>query len=170
MATEEDFVNFQKYNTEYFRFWREGRHYEWENDPDGQREEAKKIQFPRPGAWGGHKQHRVSRSRRHRITKPTNLKGPAEHKAAALNVSRVLEGKLKAADLRFLKILGWGGLGIACLYEVTGANGEKYNIVCKANLRKEYNYVLERERQSHIVSPPSPNAYTSIPPPMTVAD
>jgi hypothetical protein len=147
---EKDFLTLQKELTGYFQLWRDGKRSEWDNDST-HRKEAKNMQFPRPGKWKGHSQDRISKSVRHRITRPSNLKGPTGKSAMATKAAEQLEEALKVANLRFEKILGWGGLGIACLFEGTNSGGDTFKIVCKANLRKEYSYILARERRAHVV-------------------
>lgn len=49
---------------------------------------------------------------------------------------------MRPLGFRLLKILGKGGFGMACLFEMTDANGRKHKIVVKAGIGRD----LQRER------------------------
>lgn len=155
MSPDKEYLKYQKKTTEYFRLWRAGRRDEWNADPKLHEKQSKDIQFPLPGQWKGHTSRYLSTRTRYRITKASGTLGPQQYRAKVKEVAQNLQGKLSLVQLRLEKLLGWGGQGIACLFNGTDSTGEIFKFVCKTSLQKEYEYILERERRSHFVSPSS---------------
>lgn len=58
---------------------------------------------------------------------------------------------MEPAGFKFIKILGWGGLGVCSLYEADDGIGSKIEVVCKRDLETRYNYI-HREIKSHVAT------------------
>jgi len=68
-------------------------------------------------------------------------------KAAAAALTK----QMKPAGFKFIKILGWGGLGVCSLYEVDDGVGNRIKVVCKMDLETRYNYI-NPEIKSHVAT------------------
>jgi hypothetical protein len=51
---------------------------------------------------------------------------------------------------KYIKSLGWGGLGLVTLFEFVGENGQREKVVCKASLSKDDD-ALNHEKNMHMV-------------------
>ncbi|KAL1860492.1 hypothetical protein VTK73DRAFT_7293 [Phialemonium thermophilum] len=101
---------------------------------------------PRDDLWGPPP---VKIARVERENGPSGLRGAAEEGA------RRIEEANRVAGLRFEKILGWGGLGIAALFAIREPDGRIFKVVCKTDLRADdERSTLGREKEYHIVSDP----------------
>jgi hypothetical protein len=143
----------QKSNTDFFYLWRDGDEQIYEYDKNRRRFVLDHMRFPRPGRWPGHgRRYGPHRPRPHiyRIQKSRGHKGSEDTRHAAENIAAALDAELRFAGLRVGKILGWGGLGIACAVDGEKANGEPIKVVCKAALSADAG--MEEEKQNHVLT------------------
>jgi hypothetical protein len=153
--TEEEILFLQKYMTDFFHLWRIG---DRNADPYDARERMAVLnymQFPKPGKWPGHRKKKYYMGIKPvpaRIHKQRSEAGPGVFRRQANLAAATLARKLQAADFRVGKILGWGGLGMACLVEGTKDNGEKFRVVCKVALHTTDQDALATEKRNHIAS------------------
>lgn len=86
--------------------------------------------------------------------RPWRLPSRADPNNLQQYIAEVRNGKynimnfMRPLGFRLLKILGKGGFGMACLFEMTDVNGKKHQIVIKAGLARD----LQRERRHLRVS------------------
>lgn len=86
--------------------------------------------------------------------RPWRLPSRADPNNLQQYIAEVTNGKynimnfMRPLGFRLLKILGKGGFGMACLFEMTDVNGKKHQIVIKAGLARD----LQRERRHLRVS------------------
>lgn len=76
---------------------------------------------------------------------PNNLQ---QYMAEVRNGKYNIMNYMRPLGFRLLKILGKGGFGMACLFEMTDVNGKKHQIVIKAGQSRD----LQRERRHLRVS------------------
>lgn len=146
-----DLLYIQKRNTDFFNLWREGDEQVYNYDGDRRQHVLRQMPFPRRGRWPGHRKKNYpngSRPYLYRIVKQRSHIGPDSRRVAAEDVAAGLGAALQFADLRLTKILGWGGLGIACAIEGHRASGEPIKVVYKAALDDEG---MAEEKRNHIL-------------------
>ncbi|KAK3898953.1 hypothetical protein C8A05DRAFT_18538 [Staphylotrichum tortipilum] len=106
--------------------------------------------IPKPGRWPGFPPQQSPPE--HRLRRPHNrvwdAAGPVQTEAAAREAvaRRVREG-LVEAGLRFVKVLGWGGLGVVALLEREGGGGR---MVCKMDLKDRGDKGVQEEGLMHL--------------------
>ena len=140
--TEEEIRLAQRQLTDYFHHWRHGLGNRY--DRRSRKDAIAKIQFPVKVP--------VFHNPR-RITEVWDEAGPASLKNRAIQAMKQLSERTDIAGLRFVKILGWGGLGVAALFETVNDSGRRTRVVCKMDLHKEYPCVAG-EIEMHLVSCP----------------
>ncbi|KAK4132684.1 kinase-like protein [Trichocladium antarcticum] len=134
--TDEVIRKFQRELTDYFSFWRAGQGRKY-NRQD-RHAAAAKIEFPKKGKWPGFPRGQPPPSRRlHRIQKVWDEKGPSNKYPAARQVNSQMAARMQVAGFRFVKILGWGGLGVASLFEAVDPGRGTKKVVCKMDLRRD---------------------------------
>lgn len=148
--SEKEFRDEQKMRTRFFQLWRAGKVNHFDSHV---KNAAKKDSFPRVGTWQGHERIRFP-SKPQRIRSTHDEVGPGSLRPQAHKAAQQLEAQLKASNIRFEKMIGWGGGGIACLCETTKENGEKFKIVCKASISQNPDDTLELEWDNHMVRKP----------------
>jgi hypothetical protein len=108
---------FQRKLTDYFDYWRDGIANKW----DGTRApEYLRMQFPRPGAMPDWPlDHRPGPIGNVDLEwKDMSLaSGVEETKEAAEKANMELRSRMVFAGFKFVKLLGWGGCGVAALYQ-----------------------------------------------------
>ncbi|OIW26993.1 hypothetical protein CONLIGDRAFT_494166 [Coniochaeta ligniaria NRRL 30616] len=143
------FVQMQKARMDFFNLWRHNNPICQNYDRRARQPVLDALQFPRAGQWPGHVR-RTTFPQLYRIVKSSH-KGPEEHRRRAQRHATALDGVLKFADLRVGRILGWGGLGIACEVEGTKAHGEPLKVVCKVALHDSEKEAMSIEKGWHIL-------------------
>lgn len=148
--------------SDFARFYREGMVHQWS---DEKRYPAyTKIQLPKPGKWPGVDRTlwSVNRHPRGHELSPTvvrrgSIGGPSDLKASAINATKETTPKLEPYGLKFKKMLGWGGLGVASLFELQDMNGNaRRKVVVKSDLHVDQPHVQE-EKEFFEVFPTSPS-------------
>lgn len=144
----------QKKRTDYFYLWRDGDEQVFEYDEDRRRHVLQRMEFPLRGRWPGHRFRFAPGSRRpsiYRIQKPrTQDTGPRRNRDLAENIAAQMDAQLEFAGLRVTRILGWGGLGIACAVEGHRAkDGVPVKLVCKAAL---VDGGMGQEKRNHVLT------------------
>ena len=161
MPSVEEIRAYQRQQTDYFYFWRlgQGRKY----DREARRDAIAKIDFPRQGKWpgferpqpgGAEPEHMMKRRYRPRpIASVWSEAGPSSTKLAAGEAKQRLVRKMETAGFRFVKLLGWGGLGVAILFETIGKGekGERMKVVVKMDLYQDTKCIWS-EILMHLVS------------------
>ncbi|KAK4222364.1 kinase-like domain-containing protein [Podospora fimiseda] len=137
----------QRVMKDFFDQWRQGQSGGY--DEKFRIREIAAIQVPTPGKWPGHK--RGQKHNPYRCGKPWDEAGPRAYKSKAETVADFLSKKMAPAGFKFIKILGWGGLGICSLYEVDDGDGNKIKVVCKMDLNPRQKYI-HREIASHVAT------------------
>jgi hypothetical protein len=154
LPTEEELRRMQRAMTDYFHFWRRGHAHRW--DRWERQAHFEKMPFPRKGKWPGFDK---SEDRDKTFRKPRKIAqiwdaaGPGYTKFRASQVTKTMESRMEVAEFKFVKILGWGGLGVASLWEAVSPMGRKRRVVCKMDLF-DHNPCAEDEIQMHLVSYP----------------
>ena len=136
----------QRQSCDYFDFWRQGR--ENLHMPDYRRDEIAERQHPRKGQWRGFDDKDIPKRRQLKYEGYPIVgysgKGPDQLVDAAEDASEMLTEKMEAAGFRFVRILGWGGLGVAAMFEAVDKDektGKRKKIVCKMDLHSGYSYI-----------------------------
>lgn len=141
-----------------FLFYHAGKYLRW--DENDRRDVFTGYQLPLPPPiWTPLEGARKAEARRrqgHAAPPLRKFKGvrafhsPSQTKAesAATAARETVEG----ANIRFRKILGWGGIGVAALYDLLLTDGSSKKIVLKANMTKSNSNALVYEKAMHIVS------------------
>lgn len=138
----------QLQRTDFFYLWREGDQQAKIYDKNARFLVYRHMTFPKVGEWPGHFPQ-GTRGTMYRIRK-SPLKGHEAQRRNAEKKARELDGQLRLADMKVGKILGWGGLGIACLVEGTKKDGKPMKVVAKVALNKEENRAMAEEKRCHI--------------------
>ncbi|KAH8904774.1 kinase-like protein [Coniochaeta sp. PMI_546] len=138
----------QKTSTDFFHLWRAG--YDEAQKYDRQKRAAilRHMRFPRSGEWVGHQEMNWGPPL-HRIVKKARRRRDRYRDQANRN-AMALDQNLQFADLRVGRILGWGGLGIACEVDGTKPNGETLKVVCKVALHGTEQEAMAKEKRNHI--------------------
>jgi hypothetical protein len=131
----------------YVDLWRLGRAKEW-ND-DAQRASRARV-HPKPGIWHGPSSEVSDPAKdledvdfherdftwpdnyvdQRQLPDPTQPLQDAGQRSAVEDLDHLMRG----ARLKFVNVLGAGGLGIACTYEVRNSRKERKHVVAKADL------------------------------------
>lgn len=146
---------------EYFKLWRQGRRDEWEgpqwNLPVGD------LPVRRAGRWGGQAATESPSVERRREAERDPIRyypsaGASPHMGIA-TPARAAVRRLSGASL--VKILGFGGFGIAALLDVTSKQGVVNRVVMKTvigddgwssdDLKTEMNWQMSLMRAMHVV-------------------
>ena len=77
--------------------------------------------------------------------------GPENYEKKAKEAALKLAEKIAVADFKLVKVLGWGGLGVASLFETVTDSGKKVKVVCKMDLHGDHPCVA-KEIAMHVVS------------------
>jgi hypothetical protein len=139
----------QLHMTDYFRFWRAGLGPRY--DLNARKDALATMQFPTPGRWPGFAKPKDIRRAPRRITDVWQGAGPDEYKKTATYAARKLAEDVAVVDFRLVKVLGWGGLGVATLFETFAPAGRKVKVVCKMDLHGHHPCVA-KEMAMHVVS------------------
>ncbi|KAK4446599.1 hypothetical protein QBC34DRAFT_149582 [Podospora aff. communis PSN243] len=137
-----DFEIRQKSDTDYFEYWRKGLAGVWDEE---EREPVYMgMQFPRPGPMPPWPEGRepAPPGRPEELYKLDEDFGAGvdENKDEAEAANLELQQEIVAAGFHFVKLLGWGGCGVAALYEyeplpgTVGSLGEKPKVVVKLDI------------------------------------
>jgi len=120
---------------------------------------------PRAGKWPGldagspgPKAGGIRRPRLHPPIGPASAaRGDRGTEKNANKTSKKMTEELEMAGFRFVKILGWGGLGVASLYETEDKNPETglcQRVVCKMDLWPKTDPLIGGEIDTHNVCSP----------------
>ncbi|KAK3997936.1 kinase-like domain-containing protein [Cladorrhinum sp. PSN332] len=137
----------QRSDKDYFDYWRRGFYRQYNERQ--RRPQIAVLRFPTPGVWGGHK--KLFNHQPFECDKPWDEAGPPDLKYQAQAAAAKLSKQMRPAGFKFIKILGWGGLGVCSLYEVDDGAGEKTRVVCKLDLDSRHNYI-HREIKAHVAT------------------
>ncbi|KAK3689432.1 hypothetical protein B0T22DRAFT_378420 [Podospora appendiculata] len=143
----EEIRQLQRELTDYFNLYRDGHGHHWH--PGIRRREIAKIDFPNKRKYPGHHRATPTVHKTYRIREVWGEKGPKETQYNAMKAANRLGARMETAGFRFIKILGWGGLGVACLFEVANPQGQVQKVVCKMDLHRGYN-LIAREIENHL--------------------
>jgi hypothetical protein len=163
-AVDAELLKLQKSLGDQFEEWRTGR------DPVMG---SSRLDFmgplgrphPRAGRWPGldavghgPKPSGIRRPRLHLPIGPASAAcGDRETERNAIKASHKMAKELEVAGFRFVKILGWGGLGVASLYETEDKNPEtglRRRVVCKMDLWPKTDPLIGGEIDTHNVCNP----------------
>lgn len=153
--TTESIRALQRSQTDYFHFWRLGQADRYNRV--ARREAIGKIVFPAKGNWPG-----FERTKDKPVHAPAPIDeiwqdhGPRRTEHRAAEVAQQMATRMEVVGFRLVKILGWGGLGVATLFEKTDEAGVKTKLVCKLDLSKDDPYIAD-EIVMHLVSFPFVN-------------
>ncbi|KAK4203431.1 hypothetical protein QBC40DRAFT_167067 [Triangularia verruculosa] len=143
------FRELQRQRQDYFAHFRRGetwfvdRRHEWINLP-----------IPRPGAWRGYDVNYRNPNWTRNIHKLENVwahQGPLQTRDDALQANKRLAGAMHVAGFRHVKILGWGGLGVASLYEAIGRGRNRLKVVCKIDIFPQHP-CIPHEVKAHLMT------------------
>ncbi|KAK4040783.1 hypothetical protein C8A01DRAFT_35158 [Parachaetomium inaequale] len=137
----------QLHMTDYFRFWRAGLDQRY-NLPT-RKEVLAAMQFPVPGRWPGFPRPKEVRHAPRRIKDMWGGAGPRDYEKTAEEAALGLAERIAVADFKLVKVLGWGGLGVATLFETITAGGRTVKVVCKMDLHGEHPCVA-KEIDMHV--------------------
>lgn len=143
---------YQRELTDYFKFWRRGERHM--HHLQLRKDAIANIKFPAKGRWPGFdRKHAPARHRPMRINNAWAEGGPDVLKNNAIAANSRLISRMKVAGFAFKKILGWGGLGVASLFEaIDGTDPTKRAlVVCKLDLYNDHPCVVH-EIGMHMVS------------------
>lgn len=111
-------------------------------------------------AWGrplprfqGHSENTIRKLRKNGSTRGFGGVHKARKKDKD-NVIRAVNARRKvlwAAGMRFVKLLGAGGFGVAALYHITNGKGQTMNVVIKMGLGQEGEEAIVHERGALLV-------------------
>lgn len=112
---------------------------------------------PRPGRWPGLDAATVPAVRRPRFQRPfrhdTPGRGSSDRLKHARRAAKKMTRELEVAGFRFVRILGFGGLGVASLYEAEDKDAEtgvRRRVVCKMDLWDAHPLIWQ-EVNTHMV-------------------
>ncbi|KAK4664558.1 uncharacterized protein QC763_0087230 [Podospora pseudopauciseta] len=77
--------------------------------------------------------------------------GPGQTRQAALEANDRQAATMAVADFRLVKILGWGGLGVASMYDAVGKDNKMLQVVCKIDIFPHYT-CSPREVKAHLMT------------------
>ena len=140
----EDFEILRQQTTDFARLYREGRSVEWQ--PARRRRAWQKLQLPRQGVWTDeHRRGRFVNAHPDQFgdLHPYRLRGmsgsgPLHDRAREESAIGEFISDLDVYGLKFKKILGWGGLGAAALFDLRDRNGNLLReVVVKCDLQPD---------------------------------
>ncbi|KAK0701368.1 hypothetical protein B0T21DRAFT_115945 [Apiosordaria backusii] len=149
MNNIEAFRDLQRQKQDYFAHHRRGE--VWFAD---RRDIWKDFPAPKPGVWPGFEMHYRNPAwlrKPERIRFPWDEAGPSSTRQAAMEADQRLAQTMAVAEFKSVKVLGWGGLGVASLYEAVGKNNEKLKVVCKCDIYPHYP-CISREIKCHLMT------------------
>ncbi|KAK4159072.1 hypothetical protein QBC43DRAFT_362721 [Cladorrhinum sp. PSN259] len=148
-ARRKQFRWLQRRDKDYFDHWRRGFCDTYD--------ESKRVHIiaglkvPTPGVWKGHRSMFKLNHQPWKIKKPWDEAGPSVFKKKAQKAAVTLTKQMRPAGFKFIKLLGWGGLGVCCLFEVDDGTGKKTRVVCKMDLDSRHNYI-HKEIRAHVAT------------------
>lgn len=146
------FRDVQREQSDYFAYYRMGRASSWSRHK--RREAIHNLEFPRR-----HPSHWPSFGPPPPRPGPSTFKEPQPYRKSQEDVKKEgpssavqrrakrLERLLAQEGIKFEKVLGWGGFGMACLFSMDGGDRK---VVVKIELEGKYS--IERERRNYEVS------------------
>ncbi|KAL1840784.1 hypothetical protein VTJ49DRAFT_7739 [Mycothermus thermophilus] len=124
----------QREITDYFYYWRKGRARDW--NTESRADAISRVRIPKPGKWPGFDgRGTTQRKDLHPVRQWKDI-GPEETKPVAVQRASDLDRRVEAAGFKVIKLLGWGGLGLACLIEYL-EHGQVKRVVAKADIYTE---------------------------------
>ncbi|KAK4642082.1 LOW QUALITY PROTEIN: hypothetical protein QC761_511883 [Podospora bellae-mahoneyi] len=135
----------QRQRQDYFDQFRRGLNY---GHPGN--EALMKLQVPKPGKWKGY-QNKHARHFIYKIQEVWDEAGPGQTRQAALEANDRLAATMAVADFRLVKVLGWGGLGVASMYDAVGKDNKTLRVVCKIDIFPHYP-CIPREVKAHLMT------------------
>ncbi len=157
------FRELQRQSRAYFKYWRNGR-----SVSGIRRSVFMKYRVPRPGRWGGIEskmdttpplESLVDRATLAPIRAAANEAGDDLSKDSGKVIetrARRLGNTLRPYEIRLNKVIGWGGLGVAALFDikedrVQQANWKKVVVKCDLKEPEDGKYYVEAEKEWHEV-------------------
>jgi hypothetical protein len=140
----------QRQQTDYFLYWRLGQAHGYNRND--RKDAIARNEFPRKGKWMSFRKglgRPLHRARK--IIEVWEEAGPQETYLAAQQANAQMAARMEVAGFKFVKILGWGGLGVASLFESVDPRRRRRKVVCKMDLRKDVS-CIKGEIQMHLVS------------------
>ncbi|CAP62227.1 uncharacterized protein PODANS_5_11883 [Podospora anserina S mat+] len=135
----------QRQRQDYFDQFRRGLNY---GQPGN--EALMRMQVPKPGKWKGY-QNKHARHFVYKIQEVWDEAGPGQTRQAALEANDRLAATMAVADFRLVKVLGWGGLGVASMYDAVGKDNKMLRVVCKIDIFPHYP-CIPREVKAHLMT------------------
>ncbi|VBB81436.1 Putative protein of unknown function [Podospora comata] len=135
----------QRQRQDYFDQFRRGLNY---GHPGN--EALMRLQVPKPGKWKGY-QNKHARHFVYKIQEVWDEAGPGQTRQAALEANDRLAATMAVADFRLVKVLGWGGLGVASMYDALGKDNKMLRVVCKIDIFPHYP-CIPREVKAHLMT------------------
>lgn len=135
----------QRQRQDYFDQFRRGLNY---GHPGN--EALMRLQVPKPGKWKGY-QNKHARHFVYKIQEVWDEAGPGQTRQAALEANDRLAATMAVADFRLVKVLGWGGLGVASMYDAFGKDNKMLRVVCKIDIFPHYP-CIPREVKAHLMT------------------
>lgn len=146
----------QRKIADYYDFWWQNKYSKW--DPDERKAIYRNAQFPRPRP----KRQRVPRTTRVGKQKMAGrplraplmlnyLRGNADREDDAQQRVDETMTDLKDTRVELVKILGWGGNGVAALFDVRDVDDGRERVVAKMAF-SDLEDILDGERVHHRVS------------------
>ncbi|KAK0660139.1 hypothetical protein QBC41DRAFT_41867 [Cercophora samala] len=151
MSNLKGFRQLQQMRQDYFDHFRRGL--SW--NVDDRRDEWNRLKVPKPGKWPGYEAQLKKNPKGHnRIRKISCVwadAGPPSTKRAAMEANDRLAVTMQVAQFKLVKVLGWGGLGVASMYDAIGKNNENLRVVCKIDIHPHYP-CIPREVKAHLMT------------------
>ncbi|KAK3334297.1 kinase-like domain-containing protein [Neurospora tetraspora] len=144
----------QREQTDYFAYYRMGRASSWSRNK--RRDAIHNLEFPRrrPTHWPGFGPP-PPRPGRNTFREPepySKSQEDAKKEGPSPGVqrrARRLERLLAQEDMRFEKVLGWGGFGMACLFTMPGGGGQGGGEKVVVKIELEGRDTVEKERRNY---------------------
>ncbi|KAH8893267.1 kinase-like protein [Thozetella sp. PMI_491] len=160
-AHQREFRELQRRQRSYFKYWRTGNSLRW--NERALKPTWRRYRIPRPGKWEGIESKKdlappvgppAARLSLHEVT-PARGEPAQDHRGVIEPRARAVAGVLDAYEIRLNRVLGWGGLGLAALFDIR-EDGEDplewKKVVIKCDLvapAPGEDYLVEEEKAWH---------------------